>query len=354
VTESTIAAPDEGVASPAAVLLPLLVAGVVAAFLLSVALGPIPIRLSEIGAALFGGSVDAMLRDVILDLRIPRALMALSVGAVLAVGGTAMQGLFRNPLADPTLIGVSGGAALAAASFIVFGASLTFIPDSLRLYAMPVAAFLGGIVVVFVIQRLAQRDGRTDIATMLLAGIAVNAVVMAGIGLLTFIGNDAQLRTINFWMLGSLGGSGWGPLSAVGPVALVVVLVCLGLARVLDGMMLGEREAQTLGFEVETAKRLLIIAVAAGVGAAVAFSGMIVFVGIVAPHMVRLAIGPAHRALLVGAALLGGILLLLADTLCRLIVVPAELPIGIVTSLLGAPFFLALLMGRSRTFGEGA
>lgn len=347
-TESTIATSGESTAQPAAVILPLLVVGVIAAFLLSVALGPIPITLSEIGAALTGGPVDAMLRDVILDLRIPRSLMGLAVGAVLAVGGTAMQGLFRNPLADPTLIGVSGGAALAAAGFIVFGAALTFIPDGLRLYAMPVAAFLGGVVVVLVIQRLAQRDGRTDIATMLLAGIAVNAVVMAGIGLLTFIGDDAQLRTINFWMLGSLGGSGWGPLSAVGPVSLLVVLACLALARVLDGMMLGEREAQTLGFNVETAKRLLIVAVAAGVGTAVAFCGVIVFVGIVAPHMVRIAIGPAHRALLIGAALLGGILMLLADTLCRLIVAPAELPIGIVTSLLGAPFFLALLIGRSR------
>jgi iron complex transport system permease protein len=348
VTESTLDAAEDSTASPAAVILPLLVVGVIGAFLLSVAFGPIPITLGEIGAALTGGNVDAMLRDVILDLRIPRSLMGLGVGAVLAVGGTAMQGLFRNPLADPTLIGVSGGAALAAASFIVFGASLTFIPDPLRLYAMPVVAFLGGIVVVLVIQRLAMRDGRTDIATMLLAGIAVNAVVMAGIGLLTFVGNDAQLRTINFWMLGSLGGSGWGPLSAVGPVALVVVFACLGLARVLDGMMLGEREAQTLGFNVETAKKLLIVAVAAGVGTAVAFCGVIVFVGIVAPHMIRLAIGPAHRTLLIGAALLGGILILLADTLCRLIVAPAELPIGIVTSLLGAPFFLALLLGRSR------
>jgi iron complex transport system permease protein len=353
VTESTITSSSESDANPAAIILALLVVGTVAAFLLSVALGPIPITLAEIGAALTGGTVDAMLRDIILDLRIPRSLMALAVGAVLAAGGTAMQGLFRNPLADPTLIGVSGGAALAAASFIVFGASIPFIPDSLRLYAMPVAAFLGGMVVVLVIQRLAQRDGRTDIATMLLAGIAVNAVVMAGIGLLTFIGNDAQLRTINFWMLGSLGGSGWGPLSAVGPVSVAVVLACLSLARVLDGMMLGEREAQTLGFNVETTKRLLIVAVAAGVGTAVAFCGVIVFVGIVAPHMIRIAIGPAHRTLLIGAALLGGILLLLADTLCRLIVVPAELPIGIVTSLLGAPFFLALLIGRSR-IGDGA
>jgi len=149
-------------------------------------------------------------------------------------------------------------------------------------------------------------------------------------------------------MLGSLGGSGWGPLSAVGPVAVIVILACLALARVLDGMMLGEREAQTLGFNVEAAKTLLIVAVAAGVGTAVAFSGVIVFVGIVAPHMVRLAIGSAHRNLLIGASLLGGILLLLADTLCRLVVAPAELPIGIVTSLLGAPFFLTLLLGRRR------
>jgi iron complex transport system permease protein len=259
-----------------------------------------------------------------------------------------MQGLFRNPLADPTLIGVSGGAALFAASFIVFGGAVHFIPEALRFYGMPGAAFIGAVTVVLLIKRLSQREGRTEVATMLLAGIAVNAVVMAGIGLLTFVATDAQLRTITFWNLGSLGGSGWRSALVVAPITAAMLALCLVSARALDAMMLGEREAHTLGFDVETAKRLLVIAVAGGVGAATAFTGMIVFVGIVAPHMVRIAIGPSHRRLVIGAALLGALLILLADVLCRIVIAPAELPIGVVTSLIGAPFFLGLLLKGRR------
>jgi iron complex transport system permease protein len=319
------------------------------AFLLSLGLGPVPLTPHEIAAALMNSAgLDSMTRDIVLALRLPRSLCAIVVGGILAASGAAMQGLFRNPLADPTLIGVSGGAALAAAAFIVFGGLLAVVPEALRFYATPLAAFLGGMAVVLLIQRLAQRDGRTEVATMLLAGIAINAVVMAGIGLLSFIGTDAQLRSISFWSLGSLGGSGWTPLLAMLPMIALAFAACLWAARVLDAMMLGEREAQMLGYRIEAAKRLLVIAVAAGVGAAVAFTGLIAFVGIVAPHMIRLALGPSHRLLLPASAMLGAILLLLADTLCRLVVAPAELPIGILTSLLGGPFFLVLLFRQER------
>ncbi|HVT50285.1 MAG TPA: iron ABC transporter permease [Dongiaceae bacterium] len=332
----------------AALLLPLLAFGCAAAFVLSVAIGPVGLSLGEIVAAIAGTGHDETARNIVLDLRIPRSLMALAVGAGLGAGGAAMQGLFRNPLADPTLIGVSGGAALFAASFIVFGGAVHFIPEALRFYGMPGAAFIGAVTVVLLIKRLSQREGRTEVATMLLAGIAVNAVVMAGIGLLTFVATDAQLRTITFWNLGSLGGSGWRSALVVAPITAAMLALCLVSARALDAMMLGEREAHTLGFDVETAKRLLVIAVAGGVGAATAFTGMIVFVGIVAPHMVRIAIGPSHRRLVIGAALLGALLILLADVLCRIVIAPAELPIGVVTSLIGAPFFLGLLLKGRR------
>ncbi|HVI91223.1 MAG TPA: iron ABC transporter permease [Dongiaceae bacterium] len=333
----------------------LLALGLMLGLVLATMIGPLTVPPREIGKALAealglmpAGTVDATLRDIILDLRVPRALSGLCVGALLAMGGAVMQGLFRNPLADPGLVGVSSGAALAVASFIVFGGSITFLPANLRYYAMPVAAFAGGLVVVLLVQRLAYRDGRTDVPTMLLAGVAVTAVVMAGIGLLTFVSDDAQLRSITFWSLGSLGGVGWASMAILGPVAIVALLISQRFADVLDAMMLGEREAYSIGFEVERAKRVMVLTVAAGVGTAVAFTGLIGFVGIVAPHMTRLLLGATHRRLLTGSGLLGGLLVVLADTACRVIVAPAELPIGIITSLIGAPFFLVLLLHQQR------
>lgn len=335
------------------IVLAALVLALLLAVMLAVAIGPVPVALADLGRILLaplgvtqGRVTEPTLRDIVLELRLPRALTAVCVGAVLAIGGVAMQGLFRNPLADPGLIGVSSGAALATTGFIVLGGSIALLPAALRFYTMPFAAFIGGLIVVLLIARLAQRDGRTDIATMLLAGIAVTAVVMAGIGLLTFVSDDAQLRSITFWTLGSLGGAGWAGLMILAPTTLLVLMVSLGHARVLDAMILGEREAYSLGFDLEAAKRLMILTVAAGIGAAVAFTGLIGFVGIVAPHMMRLVLGPSHHRLLIGSGLLGSLILVLADTACRIIVAPAELPIGIVTSLLGAPFFLLLLRGR--------
>jgi iron complex transport system permease protein len=299
--------------------------------------------------------IDATAHSIVLDLRLPRALAALGIGSLLATGGATMQGLFRNPLADPGLLGVSSGAALAVASFIVFDdlvgnvLAIDGLSGALRSYTLPCAAFLGGSCVVLLTQRLALRDGRIEVSTMLLAGIAVTAIVMAGIGLLTFMSDDAQLRSITFWTLGSLGGVGWPAIAIVMPAAALVLLISLRFSPVLDGLMLGEREAYCLGFEVEAAKRLMIFTVAAGVGIAVAFAGLIGFVGLVAPHMVRLMLGPSHRLLLIGSALLGGLLLVLADIVCRVVVAPAELPIGIVTSLVGAPFFLILLFRQRQS-----
>ena len=332
-------------------VLPVLVIALVIGVAISIATGPVTVSPAELGRILLAAvgigpaaEANATLQRIVLDLRMPRALAALSIGALLATGGATMQGLFRNPLADPGLIGVSSGAALAVASFIVFGEAIPGLPAGLRYYAMPLAAFIGGILVVSLIQRLACRDGRTDVPTMLLAGIAVTAIVMAGIGLLTFVSDDTKLRSITFWSLGSLGGIGWASVAILLPVSVLSLLVSLKFAAVLDGLMLGEREAYSLGFDVETAKRLMILTVAAGVGAAVAFTGLIGFVGIIAPHAMRLLLGPKHGPLLISSALLGGLLLVLADTACRVVAAPAELPIGIVTSLVGAPFFLALLL----------
>jgi iron complex transport system permease protein len=337
-----------------AAVLPLLGAALLGSIVVALLIGPIMIAPAEVWqhlAEIILGNVaqgDATHARVVLDLRLPRALMAAEVGAMLAVGGAMMQGLFRNPLADPGLIGVSGGAALAAAAFIVVGGAVAGMSQHLRGFALPLAAFCGGLLAVTVIHRLSTREGRTDIATMLLAGTAINSLVFAGLGLFTALSDDAQLRSITFWSLGSLGGTGWQTLAIVTPAVLVATGVGLGAARVLDGMMLGEAEAYCLGFRVEAAKRLLILLVAAGVGATVSFTGLIGFIGIIAPHMARALLGPLHRRLLLGSALIGGLLLVGADTLCRVVIAPAELPIGVITSLIGAPVFLFLLIARQR------
>lgn len=353
-TEATLAEAGWIVPWRAAVL-PGLGIALICGVLLALLIGPTMIAPTDIWHALRVGLgvsdrhvIDETTQRIVLDLRLPRAIMAAVVGAMLATGGAVMQGLFRNPLADPGLIGVSGGAALAAASFIVFGGALLGAQGELHYFAMPLASFCGGLLAVTIIRRLSLRDGRTDIATMLLAGTAVNSVVFAGIGLLTVISDDAQLRSITFWSLGSLGGAGWAAVVLAVPASLIAIGVGLLCARVLDGMMLGEAEAYCLGFRVETAKRALILFVAAGVGATVSFTGLIGFVGIIAPHMARVALGPMHSRLIVGSALIGGLLLVLADTLCRTIIAPAELPIGVVTSLIGAPVFLCLLLSRQR------
>lgn len=323
--------------------------------LLSIAIGPVAIPLADVLrtlGALAGLPVTEVAPQheaVILSIRLPRTLLGLLVGAGLAVAGAAMQGLFRNPLADPSLIGVSAGAALAAVSVIVLGGQgLAFLTQALGPFSLPIAAFAGGLVTTLLVYRLASRDGRTSVTTLLLAGIAINALAGAGTGLLTYLADDQQLRTLTFWSMGSLGGATW---PAVGSAALLIAVPLLALpllARTLNALLLGEAEAGHLGIAVQRMQPLIVALAALAVGAAVAVSGIIGFVGLVVPHLLRLALGPDHRLLLPGAALLGGSLLLLADLLARTLVTPAELPIGILTALIGGPFFLALLLRWQR------
>jgi iron complex transport system permease protein len=275
---------------------------------------------------------------VLWSIRIPRIAAAAMVGSLLAASGAVMQGLFRNPLADPALVGVSSGGAFAAAAAIVFtdsriGESVRFLQNEL----LPIAAFTGSLATTVILYGIASRAGRTSIAIFLLAGLAIAAIANAGIGLLVFMADDRQLRDITFWLLGSLSGATW-PVLAVGLAA------CLWIARGLDVLVLGEAEAFHSGVDVERLKRISIVLVSAMTGVAVSVCGVVGFVGIVVPHLLRLVIGPAHRLLLPASALLGAVLLVGADTLARTIVAPAEMPIGILTAAVGAPFFLTLLL----------
>ena len=293
------------------------------------------------------GALSERDRLIIRDIRMPRVAMGALIGAALAVSGAVMQGLFRNPLADPGLIGVSAGAALGAVAMIVLGATVLAPVAALAgVYALPLAAFLGGLAVTFLLYGISTRHGQTSVATMLLTGIALAALANAMLGLLIFMADDRQLRDITFWNLGSLAGATWTKIWAIGPIIALALAVAPFLARGLNGLALGEASARHLGVPVQRLKYVAIFTVAAAAGASVAFSGGIGFVGIVVPHLLRLAIGPDNRFLLPAAALGGACLLLVADAISRTIVAPAELPIGIVTAAAGAPVFLWILLRR--------
>ncbi|WP_421912640.1 FecCD family ABC transporter permease [Mesorhizobium sp.] len=301
---------------------------------------------------LFGmGPGDAALsardRLIVYDIRLPRVILGMLVGAALAVSGAVMQGLFRNPLADPGLIGVSAGSSLGAVSIIVLGGTvLAPITLALGTLALPLAAFFGGLATTLLLYQVATRRGQTSVATMLLAGIALAALAMALTGILIFMADDRQLRDLTFWSLGSLGGATWHKIGSVGPVIVLALASMPFLARGLNALSLGEATAGHLGIPVQRLKYVAIIGVSAAVGASVAVSGGIGFVGIVVPHLLRLLIGPDNRYLLPASALLGAALLLLADAVARTVVAPAELPIGIVTAIAGAPFFLWILLRK--------
>lgn len=304
-------------------------------------------------AGLFGNWIGVEpgigLRDriILYDIRLPRLVLGALIGAGLAVSGAVMQGLFRNPLADPGLIGVSSGAALGAVAVIVLGAgALAPLTEALGRLALPLAAFLGGLAVTSLLYRIATSRGRTSIGTMLLAGIALSALASALMGLLIFVADDTQLRDLAFWQLGSLAGATWGKVGSVAPVILVGLAAGPFMARGLNALALGEATAAHLGVPVQRLKHVAVTLVAAVVGGSVAVSGGIGFVGIVVPHLLRLAIGPDNRYLVPASALLGAILLLAADAVSRTVVAPAELPIGIVTAAAGSPVFLWILLRR--------
>ncbi|MEM6325662.1 MAG: iron ABC transporter permease [Bacteroidota bacterium] len=290
-------------------------------------------------------AVTAQQEAVLLNIRLPRVLLGVVVGAGLAVGGAVLQGLFRNPLADPGLVGVSSGAALGAAISIVLGASVAVSATELLGPATVAgSAFVFGLGTTVLVYRIATRMGRTSVTTMLLAGIAVNALCGAAVGSLILFADDGQLRNLTFWTLGSLGGATWSSFAVAVPLVGSVLVAAPWLARALDAMLLGEAEARHLGVNTQRVKQISVGLAALAVAAATAVSGLIGFVGLVAPHLVRLTLGPGHRALLPGAALCGATLLVLADLAARTLLAPAEIPIGILTALIGGPFFLWLLV----------
>ena len=280
---------------------------------------------------------------VLVHVRFPRVILSAVVGAMLAISGATLQGIFRNPLADPGLIGVTAGAGLGATLWIVLIGG-----GALGIWGLPIAAFLCGMLVTVCVWKIAEGDGKVQTLTLLLAGIALNSFAGAGIGLMTFLADDEQLRSLTFWLLGGFGGATWPVVFITLPIAAIGLLVLSRQAAALNAMSLGESEAYHLGVSTETLKRWSIFGVALTVGAAVSAAGGIGFVGLVVPHLLRLLGGADHRYVLPGSAVGGAILLVSADLFSRTIVVPAELPVGIVTALIGGPFFLWLLLRFKR------
>jgi iron complex transport system permease protein len=297
---------------------------------------------------LVNGSATELEQIVFAEIRAPRVFLAGFVGASLALSGAVLQGLFRNPLADPGLIGVSSGAAVGAISMIVLGAALS-IPDWAEAYVMPLAAMSGAMAVTFLLYSFANYFGRFSVVTILLVGIALNAMAGVVIGLFQYVSDDAQLRTLVFWLMGSFSRAQWASvLPAIG-VMVGASLVLLRQVKNLDRLQLGESEAYYLGVDVPRAKRHMILCSAAAVGAGVSLTGIIGFVGLVVPHLARLFLGSSHRLTLAGSVLIGASLMILADLLARTVMVPEELPVSLVTNAIGAPFFLWLIARAARS-----
>ena len=321
------------------------------AVVFSISFGAYPIEVSD-WMSLFraddGADADRI-RYLLLHIRLPRVVLALIVGAGLALAGGALQGLFRNPLADPGLVGVSGGAMLfAVAALALVHPVVAFVTQALGYATVTAMAFVGSLCATWLVYRIATAGQQTQIASILLAGIAISALAGALTGLLTYFSDEQRLRDITFWTLGSLSGANW---QIVGVTALPVGLSAFFIMKNTAGLnlfLLGESEAAFAGVPVQKLKKQIIIAIALSVGACVAVCGMIGFIGLVMPHLARMGAGANHHKLLIRAALLGAILLPLADTVARTAIAPAELPIGVLTALLGAPFFLWLLMQKQR------
>jgi iron complex transport system permease protein len=340
---------------PPSLLFPLLLGVLVAALLTSISIGTFSVSgidiLRTVGDRLGiadSSAVPLAARTVVWDVRLPRTLLAAAVGAGLGLSGAALQGIFRNPLADPGIIGVSSGAALGAVTTIVLGVG------ALGSWTTPLAAFAGAVGVSIMIYRLSRRSGRTEVVTLILTGIALNAIVASTIGYFTTRANDQQLRSIVFWQLGSFANAQWRFVGVAVAVVGVGALVLPRLSRRLDLLALGEREARHLGVETERLRTTVIVIASFVVGGCVAVSGIVAFVGLVVPHLVRLVAGPAHRVLLPAAAIGGAILLTLADLAARTVAAPTELPLGVVTSGVGGVFFLWLLLSLRRRQGGWA
>ncbi|MQG87988.1 MAG: iron ABC transporter permease [SAR202 cluster bacterium] len=282
---------------------------------------------------------------VLWNIRLPRVLLGIMIGAALAIAGAALQGVFRNPLADPGVIGVSSGAALGAVIAIVTGFSV------LGSFGLPIASFVGGLIATIIVYVTARTYGKTDVVTLVLAGVAVNATAGAVTGFFTFVADDDQLRSIVFWTLGSLGGATWEVVRTVTPLALIGIIILPLFGRSLNLMTLGDNEAAHVGVSTERV-RLVVIALSALItGASVAFTGIVGFIGLVVPHIIRLSVGPDHRLLLPASSIGGAVALLASDLLARNVAIPTEVPLGVVTAIVGGPFFLWLVYVTRRSSG---
>lgn len=289
---------------------------------------------------------------VLWNIRLPRTLFALFVGASMGMSGALTQGLFRNPLADPGLLGVSAGAACAAALTIVFlSASHLPIPMTWRIWLLPCAAFAGALLVCFLLDRIARWITPGSIAGLLLTGVALNALAAAIIGLCTYLASDEQLRSLTFWTLGSLAGGTWVLVALLLGLLVLAGWRARSMLGAMNALALGEAAAGHVGVDVRKLRSHTIVLVAVLAGFSVAWCGMIGFIGLIAPHMVRSWVGADQRQVVPLSMLMGGLLLLLADTLARTVAIPAEIPVGIFTALLGSPFFLLLLRGARNRIG---
>ncbi len=300
--------------------------------------------LQRIGIENSWAPADPVIDATLWVVRFPRIIMAMAVGAALAVGGALMQAIFGNPLAEPGVVGVSSGAALGASIAIVFG--IQFAGSGVA-----ALAFVGGLLATLLVYAVARVGGRTEVVTLLLTGIAINAFAQAGLAFVLFLADTASREQIVFWQLGSLAGSVWSEIVVVAPLLFLGTVVAWVLARQLDVLALGERNARQLGVDVEGLRIIVIVVVALLTAAAVAFAGIIAFVGLVVPHIVRMALGPSHRTLIVVSLVGGAALMVWADLLTRTLVDGADLPIGMLTALVGGPFFFGLLYQQRRRSG---
>ena len=312
----------------------------------SVPLGDVVIILLQKIGLFTSVSVDSMHEIVLTSIRLPRIFMTILIGASLGVCGASLQGLFRNPLVEPSLIGVSGGSAAGVVLLIVLGSPTLIVQSKGILFhaILPMVAFAGGLFATLLVLRLSSFAGKTNIAVLILVGVAINALAGAVIGLAIFYADENQLRTFTFWTLGDLGGATWNNLIVAGPLLIFSTVALLFFSRSLNALALGESEAYHMGVDVERTKRFIIFGCALGVGVSVSMSGIIGFVGLVVPHLVRVLFHSDNRLVLPASVLGGAWLLIIADLIARTIVTPSELPIGVVTALIGSPFFIALLM----------
>ena len=340
------------------IVMPLLLAMI---SIISIAFGPVEISLKEMFEIIFynlglldsniAASFTQIQEVVFLNIRLPRILLAIFVGVALGTSGAILQGLFRNPLVDPGFIGVSSGAAVGAMIAIMFSQVISYyFLDFLIPFILPLFAMTGAFSTTFLVYKMSKIYNKTNIMAMLLSGIAINALAGSIIGLFISISSDAQLRSFTFWTLGGLDSADWSIIYLSFFFIFIPFIMVYRMKNQMDVFMLGDAESQHLGLNIELLKKKIILISSIMVGISVSFTGMIGFIGLVTPHLVRLCIGPNHKYLIPGSALLGAILLTLSDFICKTVISPAQLPVGVITSAIGAPFFVWLIINQKRRF----